>query len=48
MPLAGVAPERRLQGPFSDTMTHAGRLALLRRLAGAPLPPENFIYADVR
>ncbi len=36
-----------VQGPFSDAMTHAGQLALLRRLAGAPVPPENFIEADV-
>jgi hypothetical protein len=28
-------------------MTHAGQLALLRRLAGSPVPPENFVYADI-
>jgi hypothetical protein len=28
-------------------MTHAGQLAMLRRLAGSPVPPENFIVADV-
>lgn len=37
-----------LQGPLADIMTHVGQLALLRRLAGAPIPPENFIFADVR
>ena len=47
-PLAGITPERLLQGPLSDAMTHAGQLALLRRLAGSPVPPENFVYADVR
>jgi len=36
-----------LQGPFSDAMTHAGQLAMLRRLAGHPVPPENFIAADI-
>jgi hypothetical protein len=36
-----------LQGPFSDAMTHAGQLAMLRRLAGVPVPPENFIVADI-
>lgn len=36
-----------LQGPVCDAMTHAGQLALLRRLAGAPVPPENFIFADI-
>lgn len=44
----GITPERLLQGPFADAMTHAGQLAMLRRLAGAPVPPENFVYADVR
>ena len=39
--------ERLLQGPLSDAMTHAGQLAMLRRLAGIPVPPENFIVADI-
>lgn len=43
----GMSEERLLQGPFSDAMTHAGQLALLRRLAGAPVPPENFIVAEI-
>jgi hypothetical protein len=42
-----TTPERLLQGPFSDAMTHAGQLALLRRLSGSPVPPENFILADI-
>ena len=46
-PLSGATPERLLQGPFADAMTHAGQLAMLRRLAGSPVPPENFIMADV-
>lgn len=46
-PLRDTTPEQMLQGPFSDAMTHAGQLALLRRLAGSPVPPENFIVADV-
>ena len=44
----GMTEERLLQGPFSDAMTHAGQLALLRRLAGAPVAPENFIVAEIR
>lgn len=40
-------PERLLQGPFADAMTHAGQLAMLRRLAGSPVPPENFFDAAV-
>ncbi len=43
----GITPERLLQGPFADAMTHAGQLALLRRLAGSPVPPENFVVANV-
>ncbi len=46
-PLHGITPEILLQGPFSDAMTHAGQLALLRRLSGSPVPPENFIFADI-
>lgn len=44
---AGMSAERLLQGPFSDAMTHAGQLALLRRLAGSPVRPENFIVAAI-
>ncbi|MBZ5727827.1 MAG: hypothetical protein LAP87_22885 [Acidobacteriia bacterium] len=43
----GITAETLLQGPFADAMTHAGQLAMLRRLAGSPVPPENFIYAEV-
>jgi hypothetical protein len=46
-PLQGTTEERLLQGPFSDAMTHAGQLAMLRRLAGSPVPPENFIVANI-
>jgi len=46
--LRGITPEQLLHGPFADAMTHVGQLALLRRLAGSPVPPENFIYADIR
>ena len=46
-PFIGTTPEQMLQGPFADAMTHAGQLAMLRRLAGSPIPPENFIVADI-
>jgi hypothetical protein len=46
--LHDIKPEQLLQGPFADAMTHAGQLAMLRRLAGSPIPSENFIYADIR
>jgi hypothetical protein len=45
---AKIADEQFLQGPLADVMTHAGQLAMLRRLAGVPIPPENFIYARIR
>lgn len=45
--LHDVTEERLLQGPFSDAMTHAGQLAMLRRLYGSPVAPENFIVADI-
>jgi hypothetical protein len=47
-PLREATCERLLQGPLSDAMTHAGQLAMLRRLYGSPVPPENFVFADVR
>jgi hypothetical protein len=46
-PARQVTAEQLLQGPLADTMTHAGQLALLRRLAGAPVPPENFVRAAI-
>jgi hypothetical protein len=46
-PFQRITPERMLQGPFSDAMSHAGQLAMLRRLHGSPVPPEDFIMADV-
>ena len=45
--LDNMTEERLLQGPFSDAMTHSGQLVMLRRLAGSPVPPENFIVADI-
>src|SRR5262249_53137201 len=39
--------ERLLQGPLADAMAHAGQLALLRRLSGSPVPPENFFDAAI-
>ena len=46
-PLSELTPEQLLQGPFADAMTHAGQIAMLRRLAGSPVASENFIFADV-
>ena len=44
---ARITDEQFLQGPLADAMTHAGQLAMLRRVHGSPVPSENFIFADV-
>lgn len=44
----GTSAEQLLQGPLADAMTHAGQLAMLRRLHGSPVAPENFLLADIR
>ncbi len=46
-PLSGTSWDRILQGPLADAMTHVGQLATLRRLAGSPLPAENYLKADM-
>jgi hypothetical protein len=43
----GLTPQQLLQGPLSDAMTHAGQIAMLRRMAGSPVASENFIFADI-
>ena len=40
--------ERLLQGPLADAMTHVVQLALIRRIAGAPVWGENFFAADIK
>ncbi len=44
---ARISDDQFLQGPLADAMTHAGQLALLRRLAGSPVASEDFIFADI-
>ena len=44
----GVTDLQILQGPLSDAMAHTGQLLMLRRMAGSPIPSENFIYADIK
>lgn len=44
---ASISDEQFLQGPMSDAMTHVGQLAMLRRLHGAPVASENFIFARI-
>jgi hypothetical protein len=35
------------QGPIADALTHVGQLAMLRRLAGAPVRPESYGRAQI-
>jgi hypothetical protein len=39
--------EKLFQGPVADALTHVGQIALLRRLAGAPIRAENYVKADI-
>lgn len=36
-----------LPGPIADALTHVGQLAMLRRLAGAPVRGENYFRAEI-
>src|SRR5215472_17865739 len=40
-------PERLFQGPIADALSHIGQIAMLRRLAGAPLKGENYHKAKI-
>jgi hypothetical protein len=40
-------PEKLLQGPIADALAHVGQLAMLRRMAGAPIRGENYAKADI-
>ena len=42
-----VALDRWYQGPFADSLTHVGQLAMLRRLAGARITGENYARAEI-
>jgi len=39
--------EKLLQGPVADAFTHVGQIALLRRMAGAPVKGENYFVAEI-
>ena len=44
---AQISDPQFVQGPLADAMTHVGQLAFVRRLHGAPIPSENFIFATI-
>ena len=39
--------EKLFQGPVADALTHVGQIAMLRRLAGAPIRGESYFRADI-
>jgi len=43
----GSPAEQLFQGPIADALTHVGQLAMLRRLAGAPIRGENYFVAKI-
>jgi hypothetical protein len=43
----GLSAEQLFQGPIADAFTHIGQIALLRRLAGAPVRGENYLRAEI-
>jgi len=45
-PLACTA-EKLFQGPITDALTHFGQIAMLRRMAGAPIRGENYFLAQI-
>jgi len=45
-PVAAPA-EKLFQAPIADALTHIGQIAMLRRLAGAPVRGENYSRADI-
>ena len=43
----GTSAERLFQGPIADALTHTGQIAMLRRIAGAPVRGENYARAEI-
>ena len=39
--------EKLLQGPIADALTHIGQIAMMRRLAGAPIKSESYFVAEI-
>jgi hypothetical protein len=43
----GVTAGKLFQGPIADALTHTGQIAMLRRMAGAPVRGENYFKAEI-
>ena len=39
--------EKLFQGPVADALTHVGQIAILRRMAAAPVKGENYHQAEI-
>jgi hypothetical protein len=42
-----ASPEKLLQGPVADALTHVGQIAMLRRISGGPLKGESYYEAEI-
>jgi hypothetical protein len=42
-----ATPEKLLQGPIADALTHVGQIAMLRRVGGEPIKGENYYQAEI-
>jgi hypothetical protein len=40
-------PERLLQAPIADALSHVGQIAMLRRMGGEPVKGENYYEAEI-
>ncbi len=43
----GAPVEKLFQGPVADALTHTGQIAMLRRMACAPVKGENYFKAEI-
>ena len=43
----GASAEKLFQGPIADAFTHVGQIAILRRMADAPVRAENYFRAEI-
>jgi hypothetical protein len=42
-----TTPQKLFQAPIADALTHIGQIAMLRRLAAAPVKAENYYVAKI-
>jgi hypothetical protein len=42
-----ASEEKLFQGPVADALTHVGQIAILRRIASAPVKAENYYQAEI-